>query len=100
MKRLIVGISGASAAIYGIRVLEVLREANKEHVETHLVITSAAKRIILMETDFEVEEVEAMADRVLFIDEGCLTFDGPIKEFASGRPLDIRFRDMSAAEAS
>ena len=61
MKRLIVGISGASAAIYGIRLLEVLRETD---VETHLVISSAAKKIILMETDFMVEEVEMMADHV------------------------------------
>jgi 3-polyprenyl-4-hydroxybenzoate decarboxylase len=39
--------------------LEVLREAD---VETHMVISSAAKKIILMETDFTVEEGEAMAD--------------------------------------
>jgi 4-hydroxy-3-polyprenylbenzoate decarboxylase len=66
MKRLIVGISGASAAIYGIRLLEVLRETD---VETHTVISSAAKKIILMETDFTVEEVEAMADYVYDIDD-------------------------------
>ena len=40
------------------------------------------------------------ADRVLFIDEGCLTLDGPIKEFAAGKPLDVRFREMSGAETS
>jgi 3-polyprenyl-4-hydroxybenzoate decarboxylase len=66
MKRLIVGMSGASAAIYGIRLLEVLRETD---VETHLVISSAAKKIILMETDFTVEEVEMMADHVYDIDD-------------------------------
>jgi len=59
MKRLIVGVSGASAAIYGIRLVEVLKETN---VEAHLVITPVAKEIILMETDFTVEEVEAMAN--------------------------------------
>lgn len=69
MKRLIVGISGASAAIYGIRLLEVLRGAGSEHVETHLVVSSAAKKIILMETDFTVEEVEAMANYVYDIDD-------------------------------
>jgi 4-hydroxy-3-polyprenylbenzoate decarboxylase len=77
MKRLIVGISGASAAIYGIRLLEVLRETD---VETHLVISSAAKKIILMETDFQVEEVEAMADHVYDIDDiGAAIASGSFK---------------------
>jgi 4-hydroxy-3-polyprenylbenzoate decarboxylase len=77
MKRLIVGISGASAAIYGIRLLEVLKETD---VETHLVISSAAERIILTETDFTVEEVEAMADHVYDIDDvGAAIASGSFK---------------------
>jgi 4-hydroxy-3-polyprenylbenzoate decarboxylase len=77
MKRLVVGISGASAAIYGIRLLEVLKETD---VETHLVISSAAKRIILMETDFAIEEVEAMADHVYDIDDvGAAIASGSFK---------------------
>jgi 4-hydroxy-3-polyprenylbenzoate decarboxylase len=77
MKRLIVGISGASAAIYGIRLLEVLRETD---VETHLVISSAAKKIILMETDFKVKEVEALADHVYDIDDiGAAIASGSFK---------------------
>jgi 4-hydroxy-3-polyprenylbenzoate decarboxylase len=77
MKRLIVGMSGASAAIYGIRLLEVLRETD---VETHLVISSAAKKIILMETDFTVEEVEMMADHVYDIDDiGAAIASGSFK---------------------
>jgi 4-hydroxy-3-polyprenylbenzoate decarboxylase len=77
MKRLIVGISGASAAIYGIRLLEVLKETD---VETHLVITSAARKIILLETDFTVEEVEAMADYVYDIDNiGAAIASGSFK---------------------
>lgn len=77
MKRLIVGISGASAAIYGIRLLEVLKETE---VETHLVISSAAKKIILMETDFTVEEVEVMADYVYDIDDlGAAIASGSFK---------------------
>ena len=59
MKRIIVGISGASGAIYGIRLLEVLREA--ADVETHLVLTPAARRTIPLETDFSVEQVERLA---------------------------------------
>jgi len=62
MKRLIVGISGASGAIYGIRLLKVLRDLAS--VETHLVLTLAARRTIQIETDFTPEKVEAMADHV------------------------------------
>ena len=57
---LIVGITGASGVIFGIRLLEVL-SANKE-VETHLVISEAGKKNIRHETDFAVEQVEALAD--------------------------------------
>ena len=58
MKRLIVGISGATGAIYGIRLLEVLSKSN---LETHLVITEAAQKTILMETDWKVEKVKSLA---------------------------------------
>jgi len=57
-KKLIVGISGATGAIYGIRLLEVLKEMG---VETHLVITKPAERTILYETDYTVDEVIALA---------------------------------------
>ena len=49
-RRLVVGISGASGVIYGIRILEILNEI--ETVETHLILTNAAKQTIGMETDF------------------------------------------------
>ena len=58
---MIIGISGASGAIYGTRLLEVLRET--EDIETHLVITTPGKRTLLMETRYqEVSNVEALAD--------------------------------------
>ena len=60
-KRLIVGISGASGAIYGIRLLEILRGV--EGVETHLVLTNGARRTIVLETGCSVAQVEALADR-------------------------------------
>jgi flavin prenyltransferase len=60
--RLVVGITGASGAIYGIRLLEVLREAPA--YETQLVISAAGKRTIAAETDWSVEEVETLAGRV------------------------------------
>jgi 4-hydroxy-3-polyprenylbenzoate decarboxylase len=62
MKRIIVGISGASGATYGIRLLDVLRSV--DDVETHLVLSSAARRTILLETDYSIEQVEALADKV------------------------------------
>lgn len=61
-KRLIVGVSGASGTIYGVRLLEVLRQV--EEIETHLIMSSAAKRTMLLETDYSVDSVESLADRV------------------------------------
>ena len=57
--RLIVGISGASGAIYGVRMLQALRELP---VETHLVISKAAELTIAYETDWKVAAVKALAD--------------------------------------
>ena len=61
-KRLIVGISGATGAIYGVRILEIL--AKVDDVETHLVLTQAGKMTIQVETPFSVKDVEALADVV------------------------------------
>ena len=58
MKRLIVGISGATGAIYGIRLLETLL---KSDVETHLVITEAAERTILIETNWKLKDIKSLA---------------------------------------
>ena len=62
MKRLIVGISGASGVIYGIRLLEVLKAMGG--VETHLVMSRYARLNIEIETDRTPQEVEALADEV------------------------------------
>jgi 4-hydroxy-3-polyprenylbenzoate decarboxylase len=74
IKRLIVGLSGASGMIYGIRLLEVLRQV--EGVETHLVVSQAGAQTIGLETDYTLDEVEALAD------------------------VTYRFRDIAAAIAS
>ena len=61
-KRLIIGISGATGAIYGVRLLEIL--AKISDIETHLVLTKAGKMTIQVETPYSVKEVESMADVV------------------------------------
>jgi len=78
MKRLIVGVSGSSGAIYGIRLLEALKEVAE--IETHLVMSSAAKQTILLETDYQVKEVEALADeRHRFTDIAATISSGSFK---------------------
>jgi flavin prenyltransferase len=62
MRRLIVGISGATGAIYGVRMLEVL--SRLKDFETHLVMSRAAKMTIQVETTYSVKDVEAMASVV------------------------------------
>ncbi|MGF6101521.1 UbiX family flavin prenyltransferase [Enterobacter sp. A4] len=62
MKRLIVGLSGASGAIYGVRLLQVLRDVAE--VETHLVMSQAARQTLSLETDLSLRDVQAMADVV------------------------------------
>ncbi len=62
MKRLIVGISGASGAIYGVRLLQILRDV--ADIETHLVMSPAARQTLSLETDFSLRDVQAMADVV------------------------------------
>ena len=60
-KRLIVGISGASGAIYGVRLLELLKDTE---IETHLIVSRAAQITLAAETPFKVSHVEALADVV------------------------------------
>ena len=61
-KRLIIGISGATGAIYGVRMLEIL--AKFDDIETHLVMSKAGRMTIQVETPFSVKDVEALADVV------------------------------------
>jgi flavin prenyltransferase len=62
MDRLIVGMSGASGVIYGIRLLQFLAEHSS--VETHLVLSKPAERTIVEETDYRVQDVKALASIV------------------------------------
>ena len=60
MRKLVVGVSGASGVIYAIRMLEVLRGV--EDLETHLILSTAARTTISLETDYAVSDVEELAD--------------------------------------
>jgi 4-hydroxy-3-polyprenylbenzoate decarboxylase len=60
VKRIIVAITGASGAIYGIRALELLKAV--PDVETHVILTSSAQRTISHETDYRPDDVRGLAD--------------------------------------
>ncbi|MGO8881342.1 MAG: UbiX family flavin prenyltransferase [Desulfomonilaceae bacterium] len=62
MNRIVVGLSGASGAIYGVRLLETL--SSIEGIETHLILSRAARIIIEHETSVKPEAVEDLADVV------------------------------------
>jgi 4-hydroxy-3-polyprenylbenzoate decarboxylase len=83
MKKLIVGISGATGVIYGIRLLEVLR--TMDDVETHLVMSPFAKLNIEIETSYTPADVEALAcvvhsnrDQAASISSGSFKTDGMV----------------------
>ncbi len=60
-RRLVVGISGASGAVYGVRILQALQGSE---IETHLVMSESARITLSAETAFSVAEVEALASEV------------------------------------
>lgn len=82
MKKIIVGITGATGAIYGIRLLEALREYG---IESHLIISDWAKKTIQLETDYSIEEVNHLAsftynstNQAALISSGSFVTDGMI----------------------
>jgi 4-hydroxy-3-polyprenylbenzoate decarboxylase len=60
-RRLVVGISGASGTIYGIRLLETLK---KTDIETHLVMSKSAEMTLVYETDYKPKDIKALASVV------------------------------------
>lgn len=62
MKRLIIGISGASGAIYAVRLLQVLQGIAE--LETHLIISNAARQTLVLETEYSIRDVQALANVV------------------------------------
>jgi flavin prenyltransferase len=73
-RRLIVGITGATGTIFGIRLLEMLRDTD---VETHLVLSRWAARALVHETSYTVDQVTALATRVYpLTDQGAAISSG------------------------
>ena len=70
-RRLIVGITGASGAIVGVRVLELLKDSD---VETHLVMSKAAEMALGYETDLQPKDVRALAH----VNHGVMALGAPI----------------------
>lgn len=98
--RLIVGISGASGAVYGIRILERLRA--RKDVETHLIVTEMARATIAMETDSSLDAVESLADVVhnirdmaASVSSGSVVTDGMIVAPCSVRTLSAIARSAN-----
>jgi 4-hydroxy-3-polyprenylbenzoate decarboxylase len=60
-RRLVIGISGASGVVYGVRLLEVLRATD---IETHLVVSKAAEMTLAYETGRKLADLHALADHV------------------------------------
>ncbi|MCP4167585.1 MAG: UbiX family flavin prenyltransferase [Chloroflexi bacterium] len=60
MKRLIIALSGASGQIYGIRILEILKQTAE--IETHVVLSPSAGITMAQETTYKLKQVEALAD--------------------------------------
>lgn len=105
--RLVVAITGSSAPIYGIRLLEVLRELG---VETHLVVTEGARQTIPLETSFTVAQVEALASVVYHerdltapISSGSFPTDGMVVAPCSMKTLSaiaLSYSDNLAVRAA
>ena len=88
-QRLIIGISGASGVVYGIRMLEMLRDSP---IETHLVISKSAEITIAYETDWKAADVKGLADGVYPIaDIGAAISSGSFKTMGMDiAPCSIR----------
>ncbi len=73
-RRIIVGITGATGAIYGVRLLEILRDTD---IETHLVVSKWGVRTLAHETPYSLEKVQKLATRCyLSQDEGAAVASG------------------------
>ena len=103
VKRLVIGMSGSTGSIYGIRILEVLERIGG--VETHLVMSRFARMNIELETEYDVRQVEALAsevhaigDQAASISSGSFKTDGMIIAPCSMKTLFSRISASPAGE--
>lgn len=76
MKKIIVGVTGASGTIYAINLLEKLHRL--DNVEVHLVMSQWAKKNLELETDYSLSQINALADKVYHSnDQGAAIASGP-----------------------
>ena len=85
MKKIIVGITGASGVIYGIRLLEIL---NKLKIETHLILTNSATKVLKHETDYKEKEIISLATH--YHDENNIAASLASGSFKNKQPPDIK----------
>ena len=71
-------------------------DPNQIHEVRRTIRRLGESKTILLSTHI-LQEVDAMADRVLFIDEGRIVFDGAVDQLTAGRPLEERFHELSGA---
>jgi ABC-2 type transport system ATP-binding protein len=72
-------------------------DPNQIHEVRETIRKLGESKTVLLSTHI-LQEVEAMASRALFINEGRLVFDGPVEELIKdGRPLDVHFRELTMA---
>ena len=113
-KAIVVGITGASGVIYGIRFLEILQQY--PDLESHLILSKAAEKNISLETEYAVEKVKELADQVhdpfnlaagpasgSFITEAMVVIPCTIKTlsgiaFSNNENLIIRAADVTLKE--
>jgi 4-hydroxy-3-polyprenylbenzoate decarboxylase len=100
LRRIVIGISGASGVIYGVRILEVLSET--EGIETHLVLSRGARVTLQLETSVHPDEVEALADYVhkpenlaAPLSSGSFRTDGMIVAPCSMKSLSMIARSLN-----
>ena len=74
-------------------------DPNQIHEVRELLRRLGEKKTILLSTHI-LQEVEALASRVILINEGRLVYDGNVSELSAGKPLEAAFRSLTAADAT
>lgn len=90
---IVVAITGASGVIYGIRLLEALKDLN---IENSLVISDAGKTVIESETNYSVEDVIALADEYYDFDDLTASINSGSFKFESVAIVPCSMKTLSS----